>query len=210
VFHYDPFLCYVSLCFITCNKTLKVCYDLPSYKKRVKQNRRENKWHLLDDIWSAGNTKFYNFFSLTSKIQKRMENPCVIRVFSLCNAKEKSHKNINSKKCKQTVKWFSTNLLHSYRRNISNNSTVSLSVHNINYCTGSLTLNNLPSNIINNFTITQNTINVFVTILPLALRNTIFCQNISNNFTTCVTEQSLVTILVTILPAALRNGQQSY
>lgn len=154
---------------------------------------------------------FIIFFSLTSKIKKRMENPCVIRVFSLCNAKEKSHKNINSKRCKRTVKWFSTNFLRSYRRNISNNSTVSLSVHNVSHdFTGSLTLNNLPSNIINNFTITWDTINVFVTILPLALRNTIFCQNISNNFTTCVTEQSLVTILVTILPAALRNSQQSH
>lgn len=57
------------------------------------------------------------------------------------------------------------------RSNISNNSTVSLSVHNISHdCSGSLTQNNVPSYIINNFTIIRKAINVLVTILPAALR----------------------------------------
>jgi hypothetical protein len=137
------------------------------------------------------------------------KTPPLYFFFSLSNAKK--YKNINPKMCKRTVKGFSTNHLRSYRSNISNNSTVSLTVHNISHdCSGSLTQNNLPSNIISNFTIIQKTTNVLVTILPLALRNTIFCQNISNNFTTSFTEQSWATTLVTVLPAALRNSQQSH
>ena len=97
---------------------------------------------------------------------------------SLVYLMQKKYTNISPNRCKRTVKGFSTNHLRSYRSKINNNSTVSLSVHIISHdYTCRLTQNNLPSNIINNFTAIRNTINVLVTILPLALRNTFFCQN---------------------------------
>jgi hypothetical protein len=187
------------------NETLEVFYNLHSYKKRVKLNRPENKLHSLDDFRSNGNTKLYKKFSLTSKIKNMKKTPALY--VSLVYVTQNKHiKTLVLKGINEL--WKDSRLIYCVLTEvISAIIPPSLFAYTI---TGSLTLNNLPSNIVNNFTITRDAINVFVTILSLALRKTTFCQNISNNFTTCVTEQSLVTILVTILPAALKRSQQSH
>ena len=46
----------------------------------------------------------------------------------------------------------------------------------------------------------QSSVRILVTLSPLALRNTVLCQNISNNFTDCLTEQSAITLVATTFP----------
>jgi hypothetical protein len=107
VVHYDRFLCYVPLSFVknySFNKPYKVCYTLPSYKERVRLNRRENKWHSLDDFRSSRNTKFHKKVSLTSKIKKSVWKNPPLYVPLIHLMQNKTYKNISRKRCKRTVK----------------------------------------------------------------------------------------------------------